>query len=340
MIDMQWRKQGAMGTKVSMLVVAVLAIALASPLAIWAEDWPTAGKSGLIEAEIPEDRRRQEVTGSPVSFHSMRGLAAHYNGFQTIRALGVLMTLLGTIDRPGGFRHKAPFPRPIPPCPKPPKGPEGVQPNTPLDGMPLGFPADPEDLDIAIGGGVFILTGDPAQTLTLPVLVTNNGGPPAGYFDHFEDGDFAAAHELTLMSAVRMIRCVLPPMRQRGSGSILTITSTTIKEPLDNLLLSNVFRAGVVALVKSLSNELGPEGIRVNAISAGAIKTLAAAGISGFRKMQSYAEKASPLRRTVTIEEVGNTAAFLCSDLASGITGETTFVDAGVNIMGMVFEED
>ena len=66
--------------------------------------------------------------------------------FQTIRALAILMTILGTIDRPGGFRHKAPFPRPIPPCAKTPKGPEDVQPNTPLDGMPLGWPADPDDL--------------------------------------------------------------------------------------------------------------------------------------------------------------------------------------------------
>ena len=88
----------------------------------------------------------KSVTGNPVSFHAMRGLAAHSNGFHTIRALSILMTLLGTIDRPGGFRHKAPFPRPIPPCPKPPKGPEGVQPNTPLDGMPLGWPAEPNDL--------------------------------------------------------------------------------------------------------------------------------------------------------------------------------------------------
>ena len=91
-------------------------------------------------------REHDTVSGSPVAFHSMRGLAAHSNGFQTIRALGVLMTLLGTIDRPGGFRHKAPFPRPIPPCPKPPNGPEAVQPETPLDGMPLGWPADPSDL--------------------------------------------------------------------------------------------------------------------------------------------------------------------------------------------------
>ncbi len=88
----------------------------------------------------------KSVTGNPVAFHAMRGLAAHSNGFHTIRALSILMSILGTIDRPGGFRHKAPFPRPIPPCPKTPKGPEDVQPNTPLNGMPLGWPADPDDL--------------------------------------------------------------------------------------------------------------------------------------------------------------------------------------------------
>lgn len=88
----------------------------------------------------------QTVTGNPVAFHAMRGLAAHSNGFQTIRALGILMSILGTIDRPGGFRHRVPFPRPIPPCARPPKGPEAVKPNTPLGGMPLGWPAEPEDL--------------------------------------------------------------------------------------------------------------------------------------------------------------------------------------------------
>ncbi|MES9871364.1 MAG: sulfite dehydrogenase subunit SoeA [Sedimenticola sp.] len=92
------------------------------------------------------ENEHNSVTGNPVAFHSMRGTAAHSNGFQTIRAMSILMTILGTIDRPGGFRHRAPFPRPIPPCPKPPNGPEGVQPDTPLDGMPLGWPAKPEDL--------------------------------------------------------------------------------------------------------------------------------------------------------------------------------------------------
>ncbi|MEW7981451.1 MAG: molybdopterin-dependent oxidoreductase [gamma proteobacterium symbiont of Phacoides pectinatus] len=92
------------------------------------------------------EEEHNSVVGNPVSFHAMRGLASHSNGFQTIRALGILMTILGTIDRPGGFRHRAPFPRPIPPCPKPPNGPHGVQPDTPLDGMPLGWPSKPEDL--------------------------------------------------------------------------------------------------------------------------------------------------------------------------------------------------
>jgi sulfite dehydrogenase (quinone) subunit SoeA len=91
-------------------------------------------------------KEHDTITGNPVAFHSMRGTAAHSNGFQTIRALAILMSILGTIDRPGGFRHKAPFPRPIPPCAKTPKGPEGVQPNTPLAGMPLGWPANPDDL--------------------------------------------------------------------------------------------------------------------------------------------------------------------------------------------------
>lgn len=91
-------------------------------------------------------KEHDTITGNPVAFHSMRGTAAHSNGFQTIRALSILMSILGTIDRPGGFRHKAPFPRPIPPCAKPPKSPDDVQPNTPLNGMPLGWPASPEDL--------------------------------------------------------------------------------------------------------------------------------------------------------------------------------------------------
>jgi len=103
-----------------------------------------------IELPIPWTdtwgNEHETVTGNPVAFHAMRGLAAHSNGFHTIRAMSILMSILGTIDRPGGFRHKAPFPRPIPPCAKPPNDSRAVKPNTPLDGMPLGWPAEPDDL--------------------------------------------------------------------------------------------------------------------------------------------------------------------------------------------------
>jgi anaerobic selenocysteine-containing dehydrogenase len=97
-------------------------------------------------------KEHKTVTGNPVSFHAMRGLAAHSNGFHTVRTLAVLMSLLGTIDRPGGFRHKAPFPRAIPPLAKTPTGPEGVQPGKPLAGLALGWPASPEDLFVDADG--------------------------------------------------------------------------------------------------------------------------------------------------------------------------------------------
>jgi anaerobic selenocysteine-containing dehydrogenase len=97
-------------------------------------------------------KRHDSVTGNPVAFHAMRGLAAHSNGFHTIRTLAILMSLLGTIDRPGGFRHKAPYPRAVPPNARPPKGPEAVKPDTPLDGAPLGWPESPDDLFVDAAG--------------------------------------------------------------------------------------------------------------------------------------------------------------------------------------------
>ena len=97
-------------------------------------------------------REHPSVTGNPVAFHAMRGLAAHSNGFHTVRALAILMCLLGTIDRPGGFRHRAPFPRAIPPAAKPPSSPDMVRPNTPLGALALGWPASPEDLSVDAAG--------------------------------------------------------------------------------------------------------------------------------------------------------------------------------------------
>lgn len=169
-------------------------------------------------------------------------------------------------------------------------------------------------------------------------LVVNAGGPPAGGFDDFDDIAWQAAFELTLLSSVRMIRAVLPAMREQGGGSILTITSSSIKEPIDILLLSNVMRSGVVSLAKSLSQQLAPEKIRVNNLVPGRIDTdrvrsldkLTAQKLDVTPEQQKAAQESLiPWGRYGTIEEFGKAGAFLLSDAASYITGETLIVDGG-----------
>ncbi len=121
-----------------------------------AHEMGITARDGKIELPIAWTdcwgNEHSSVTGNPVALHAMRGLAAHSNGFHTVRTLAILMSLLGTIDRPGGFRHKAPFPRAIPPSAKTPTGPEGVQPGKPLAGLALGWPASPEDLFVDADG--------------------------------------------------------------------------------------------------------------------------------------------------------------------------------------------
>ncbi|NJN55221.1 MAG: SDR family oxidoreductase, partial [Anaerolineae bacterium] len=169
-------------------------------------------------------------------------------------------------------------------------------------------------------------------------LVVNAGGPPAGNFDTFADTDWQAAFELTLLSSVRMIRAVLPAMRQRGGGSILTITSSSVKEPIDILLLSNVMRSGVVSLVKSLSRQLASDKIRVNNLVPGRIDTDRVKSLDSLTAkrleqtavaQKAHQESLIPWGRYGTIDEFGKAGAFLLSDAASYITGETLIVDGG-----------
>jgi enoyl-[acyl-carrier protein] reductase I len=120
-----------------------------------------------------------------------------------------------------------------------------------------------------------------------------------------------------------------------GRGAILTLSYLGAVRAMPNYNVMGLAKASLEACVRYLAMDLGPEGIRVNAISAGPIKTLAAAGISNFRKMLEHVERTAPLRRSVSIEDVGNAAAFLCSDLAAGITGEVLYVDAGYSHVGM-----
>lgn len=146
---------------------------------------------------------------------------------------------------------------------------------------------------------------------------------------------FRMAHDISAYSFVALAKAAYPMMKGR-QGALLTMTYAGAVRAIPNYNVMGPAKASLEASVRFLAQDLGPEGIRVNAISAGPIKTLAAAGISGFRGMLSKAEEASPLRRNVTIDEVGNVGAFLCSDLASGITGEITYVDAGYNILGLI----
>ena len=120
-----------------------------------------------------------------------------------------------------------------------------------------------------------------------------------------------------------------------NGGSILTLTYYGAEQVMPHYNVMGVAKAALEASVKYLAEDLGKDGIRVNAISAGPIKTLAAAGIKGLKQMLHFYEVTAPLGRGVTTEEVGNTAAFLCSDLASGITGEITYVDGGFNTVGI-----
>lgn len=145
---------------------------------------------------------------------------------------------------------------------------------------------------------------------------------------------FNMAHEISSYSFAALAKYGRGLMQGRN-GALLTLTYIGAVRSMPGYNVMGLAKASLEACVRYLAQSLGPEGIRVNSISAGPIRTLAASGIGNFRKMLGHNEKVVPLGRNVTIEEVGNTAAFLCSDLASGITGEIVYVDAGFNTVGL-----
>lgn len=151
------------------------------------------------------------------------------------------------------------------------------------------------------------------------------------YLDAVTREYFRIAHDVSSYSFAALAKAAMPMMEGR-KASLLTISYLGAERTLPNYNVMGVAKASLEANVRYMAQSLGPKGIRVNAVSAGPIKTLAASGIADFDKMQGFNEKHAPLRRNVTIEEVGNVSAFLCSDLASGVTGEITYVDGGMNI--------
>jgi enoyl-[acyl-carrier protein] reductase I len=151
------------------------------------------------------------------------------------------------------------------------------------------------------------------------------------YLDSVTRENFRIAHDVSSYSFAALAKAGLPMMQGRN-GALLTISYLGAERVMPNYNVMGLAKASLEANVRYMSQSLGPKGIRVNAVSAGPIKTLAASGIAGFDKMIAFNDKHAALRRSVTIEEVGNVSAFLCSDLASGVTGEITYVDGGFNI--------
>lgn len=171
-------------------------------------------------------------------------------------------------------------------------------------------------------------------------LVNNAGGPPAGNFDSFTDDDvWQKAYELNLLSYIRSIREVLPHMRKAGGGRIVNYTSSSVKQVLDNLILSNTFRMGVIGLSKTLSQELGKDNILINVMGPGRIGTARIAYLDEVRakkagltieQVHDNAIKGIPLGRYGTPEEYAKLTVFLCSQANTYITGQTMLVDGGM----------
>ena len=171
------------------------------------------------------------------------------------------------------------------------------------------------------------------------VLVNNAGGPPPGGFDALDDDAWEQAHQLNLMSGVRLVRGVLPHMRRQGWGRIVTIASSSIKQPIENLLLSNTYRVAVLGLAKSLAVEFAPDGVLVNTVGPGRIATDRVAGLDAGRaekaglsveEVRAQAEKTIPLGRYGTAEEFGKVVAFLASGANTYTTGQHFLVDGGM----------
>src|SRR6201996_9468415 len=162
---------------------------------------------------------------------------------------------------------------------------------------------------------------------------------PGGFVDNTSRESFRVAHDVSSYSFTALARGAKPLMAGRN-GAILTLSYLGAVRSIPAYNVMGLAKASLEANVRFLAGELGEQNTRVNALPAGPIRTLAAAGIPGFRKMLGMVAAVSPLKRNVTLEDVGNAAAFLCSDLAAGITGEITYVDAGFNTVGMSFPED
>ena len=196
--------------------------------------------------------------------------------------------------------------------------------------LPCDVASDPQvdaltaAIDAEFGGLDFVLHGAafaPKADLDSPVWQASREG-------------FRVALDISAYSLLALTRATVPLMRKRGGGSILTLTYLGAERVFTNYNLMGVAKAALEAEVRYLASELGPEGIRVNAISAGPIKTLAAMGIKDFSSIRDVYKERTPLRRNVELDDVADAATFLLGSASRGITGEVLMVDAGFHVMG------
>jgi 3-oxoacyl-[acyl-carrier protein] reductase len=174
---------------------------------------------------------------------------------------------------------------------------------------------------------------------TIHGLVNNGGGPPAGRFEDLADDHWEQAFKLNLLSYVRAIRAALPYLRRQGWGRIVNIASSSVKEPIDGLILSNTFRLGVVGLAKTLARELAPYGILINTVAPGRIATdrlleldrrrAQEAGVS-YEELRAISQGEIPLGRYGKPEDLAKVVAFLCSNANTYLTGQVVVVDGGL----------
>ena len=232
------------------------------------------------------------------------------------------------------------------------------------EGAALGFTFQGERLE----AGVRELAASVGSDLVLPCAVTQDDdldrvfdevgrawdgfdilvhsvafAPPQTFERPFADterADFQTAMDISAYSLIAMVRRAAPLMALRGGGSVLTMTFNASQRAYPNYNIMAVAKAALEAEVRYLAMEMGPLNIRVNAISAGPVRTLAARSITGFTKMEEHSEKNAPLRRNITAEDVANAALYLSSGLGSNVTGHILMVDAGYSVLGMTVASD
>lgn len=200
-------------------------------------------------------------------------------------------------------------------------------------GADLVVPCDVTDDDqVSAAFGEIEKTWGALDVLVHSVAYANKDDLTGRFSDTSRPG-FLMAMEISAYSLVHLAREAAPLMKD--GGSIVTMTYFGAEKVVENYNVMGVAKSALESSVRYLAADLGPQGIRVNAISAGPIKTLAASGVKGFRGILGMVEERAPLRRNVTQDDVGRVALFLCSDLGAGVTGETLHVDAGYNILGL-----